>query len=129
MTACRVSPIQVLLLVSTLVMAALALAGWRRRRRRLRALSSLLDAADALEARLRAARAEIVAVTDGPDPVRDALQEMLRQRLWLQRHGGRASPRQLAMVRDGVAAATRRIDGQLQQVALARVPRRPGVSP
>ncbi|HST44600.1 MAG TPA: hypothetical protein VLK29_05180, partial [Luteimonas sp.] len=111
---------QTLLLATATVAVALLLAGWYRRRR-LRALAAVLDAADALEARLRLARAEIEALTeDGADPVRGALQEMLRQRLWLQQHGSTASLRQLGAVRDGVDAATRRIDGQLQLVAQAR---------
>lgn len=130
MMACCVSPIQTLLLAFTAIVAiALVLAGSRRRRRR-HALSALLDAADTLEARLRTARAEIAAVSDGgADPVREALQEMLRQRLWLQQHAGTASSRQLEAVREGVDAATRRIEGQLQQIARARALRQSAASP
>src|SRR5262245_53618880 len=62
-------------------------------KRRARAVRELLDAADALEARLRTARAEIEAVTgpQGTDPVGEALREMLRQRLWLRDHGREAT--------------------------------------
>ena len=50
------------------------------RTRRQRAVGELLDAADALEARLRTARAEIEAVAgDDDNPIQVALREMLRQ--------------------------------------------------
>lgn len=91
-------------------------------RRRARAVRELLDAADALEARLRTARAEIEAVAgeQGPDPVGDALREMLRQRLWLRDHGREASLEQLAEVRTSIDAARARIDAQLAKIAQAR---------
>ena len=96
----------------------------RAPQRRARAVRELLDAADALEARLRAARAEIEAVTgeQGPDPVGDAMREMLRQRLWLRDHGREASLGQLAEVRASIDAARARIDKQLALVAQARLP-------
>jgi hypothetical protein len=92
--------------------------------RRARAVRELLDAADALEARLRTARAEIEAVTgpQGADPVGDALREMLRQRLWLRDHGRSASLAQLAEVRGSIDAARRRIEAQLSQIDRARAP-------
>jgi hypothetical protein len=91
-------------------------------RRRARAVRELLDAADALEARLRLARAEIEAVTgeQGPDPVGDAMREMLRQRLWLRDHGREASLEQLAEVRGSIDAARGRIETQLAKIAQAR---------
>ena len=91
-------------------------------RRRARAVRELLDAADALEARLRAARAEIEAVTgeQGPDPVGDALREMLRQRLWLRDHGREATLEQLAEIRSSIDAARARIEAQLAKIAQAR---------
>ena len=86
-------------------------------------MTSVLDAADALEARLRAGRAEIEAVTgDSRNPVHEAMQEMLRQRLWLQQHGGQASLQELHTVRDSIEQASRRIDHQLLQVERARAP-------
>ncbi|QNP41022.1 hypothetical protein [Lysobacter solisilvae (ex Woo and Kim 2020)] len=93
-------------------------------RRRARAVRDLLDAADALEARLRTARAEIAAVAgeQGPDPVGDAMREMLRQRLWLRDHGREASLGQLADVRVSIDAARSRIDAQLTEIARARAP-------
>jgi hypothetical protein len=95
----------------------------RRSGRRQRALSQLLDAADALEERLRTARAEIEAIAgSGDNPVRDALQEMLRQRLWLQQHGREASLEQLAQVRDSIDAGRQRIDQQLLQIERVRAP-------
>ena len=95
----------------------------RRSGRRQRALSQVLDAADALEERLRTARAEIEAIAGSNDnPVRDALQEMLRQRLWLQQHGLEASLEQLAQVRDSIDAGRQRIDQQLLQIERARAP-------
>ena len=88
---------------------------------RQRAMAGLLDAADALEARLREARAEIQAVAgDEANPVREAMQEMLRQRLWVQQHGGQASLEQLDGVRASIDAARGRIEQMLAQVERAR---------
>lgn len=113
------------LLAAALVALVLVLLLRRRRRggERQRAVSQLLDAADGLEARLRDARAEIEAIAGSEDnPVREAMQEMLRQRLWLQQHGGEASLAQLRSVRDSIEAARRRIDQQLAQIERARAP-------
>jgi len=88
-----------------------------------RAYTRLLDAADALEARLRVARAEIEAITgDEDETVRTALQEMLRQRLWLQQHGDAASLVQLDSVRVSIDAARDSIERQLLQIERARAP-------
>ena len=116
------------LLSALLAAAAVFACAWlysRRRTagRRHRAVSGVLDAADALEDRLRTARAEISAVAgDGENPVRDAMQEMLRQRLWLQQHGAQASLQELDTVRDSIDQASRRIDHQLLQIKRARAP-------
>jgi hypothetical protein len=84
-------------------------------------MAGLLDAADALEARLREARAEIQAVAgDEANPVREAMQEMLRQRLWVQQHGGQASLQQLDGVRASIDDARGRIEQMLAQVERAR---------
>ena len=81
----------------------------------------LLDAADALEARLRTAKAEIEAITgDEDETVRTALQEMLRQRLWLQQHGQTASVQTLDGIRVSIEQARVRIDQQLVLVERAR---------
>lgn len=110
-------------LSAVIVVAALALA-WRVLRRgtpRQRAFTRLLDAADALEARLRTAKAEIEAITgDEDESVRAALQEMLRQRLWLQQHGETASTRTLDDIRVSIEQARARIDQQLILVERAR---------
>ena len=89
---------------------------------RQRAVRELLDAADALEARLRTARAEIEAVTgdEGQDPVREAMREMLRQRMWLRDHGQEASLDRLTEVRASIDAARERIDQQLSRIDRAR---------
>lgn len=113
------------ILLLTALSAALAL-GWlfhRRagRRRHRQAMAGVLDAADALESQLRAARSEIEAVAgEGQDPVREAMQEMLRQRLWLQQHGAGASPGQLDAVRESIDGARARIDQQLNRIERAR---------
>jgi len=110
-----------LLATALLIVAFIA---WRRRAgRRQRALSQVLDAADALEERLRTARSEIEAVagSDG-NPVREAMQEMLRQRLWLQQHGQDASLEQLGQVRDSIDAGRVKIDQQLLKIERARAP-------
>jgi uncharacterized membrane-anchored protein YhcB (DUF1043 family) len=105
------------------VIVALALA-WRltgRNAPRQRAMTRLLDAADALEARLRTAKVEIEAITGGDDDsVRAALQEMLRQRLWLQQHGATASIQALEEIRVSIEQARARIDQQLLLVERAR---------
>src|SRR5690606_3710096 len=113
-----------------LAAAIAALAIWlllrrhgRRDDRHRAALAGVLDAADALEARLRTARSEIEAVTgEGDDPVREAMQEMLRQRLWLQQHGAAASAGQLDAVRDSIDGARARIDQQLRLIQRAKGP-------
>jgi hypothetical protein len=115
------------LLVLLAVLAGAALAVLLARRfggRHQRAMAGVLDAADALEARLRAARAEIEAVAgdDQADPVASALREMLRQRLWLKEHGGGASVAELRSVRDSIDAARLRIEHQLARIERARAP-------
>ena len=49
------------------------------------------------------------------------MQEMLRQRLWLQQHGGQASLEQLAGVRASIDAARGRLEQMLAQVERARL--------
>ncbi|MFS8064320.1 MAG: hypothetical protein ACMG5Z_06990 [Luteimonas sp.] len=91
--------------------------------RRQRAMGRLLDAADALEEHLRTARAEIEAITGSDDnPVREPLQEMLRQRLWLREYGDTASLQQLDAVRESIEDARLKIDQQLLQIERARAP-------
>jgi hypothetical protein len=122
-------PVTLPFILTLFVVTAVAgLAAWLLRRvpaRRRRAMRAVLDSADALEARLRAARAEIEAVVGDEieDPVRDAMREMLRQRLWLRDHGKAASVEQLIEVRVMIDAARARIEQQLVQIERARAPR------
>ena len=113
------------LLIVLAAVAVVAFALWfRRQSRRHRAVKALLDAADALEARLRTARAEIEAVAgddDENDPIRVALREMLRQRLWLQQHGDKATVEELGTVRASIDSARARIEAQLAQIERARL--------
>lgn len=112
--------------LSALVLVVALVLIWRARRvhPRERALTRLLDAADALEARLRTARTEIEQVKGSEDDsVRTALQEMLRQRLWVQQHGASASLRQIDDIRTSIEQAQARIDQQLERIAQARLPR------
>ncbi len=106
------------LLLAALFATAIVLAWRLRAGRRRRAYARLLDAADAFEARLRIVRTQ-VGSGDG-DPVREALQEMLRQRLWLQQHGARAGVGALDAMRASIEQAQARVDRQLAQLALAR---------
>ncbi|TKS54435.1 hypothetical protein E4582_06390 [Luteimonas yindakuii] len=93
----------------------------RRGGRRQQALAAVLDAADAFEDRLRMARAEIEAVAGSDEnPVREAMQEMLRQRLWLQQHGHAANTEQLDQVRASIDTARARIEQQLERIEQAR---------
>ena len=111
-----------------LILAVLAVAGlWlalRYRRdnlHRQRVISQLLDAADALEARLRAARSEIEAIAgDHVNPVRAAMQDLLQQRLWLQDNAQQASLAQLEEVRQTMDNARASLELQLQRVERAR---------
>lgn len=111
--------------VFTLLAAVALFLIWRLRsshRGRYRAIRELLDAADALETRLRAAREEIEAIAgDQTDPVRGAMQEILRQRLWLQEHANDASLEHLQAVRDSLEAARTTLEGQLRRVDAARL--------
>ncbi|MEH6421749.1 hypothetical protein [Pseudomonas sp. CGJS7] len=111
------------MILAVLAAAAVGLALYRPLRRQ-RAVREVLDAADALEARLRAARAEIEAVAgdEGRDPVGEAMREMLRQRLWLRDHGRQASLSQLAEVRASIDDARGRIEQQLNKIEQARAP-------
>lgn len=109
--------------LALLLLTAAALAAtWLvlRRGGRQRAVGRLLDAADALETRLRTARSELEAVTGDDRAVREAMQEMLRQRLWLQQHGGDASLEQIDQVRQSLEDARARIEQQLRRIQHAR---------
>lgn len=100
-------------LLALAIVLALRHAGRRRRR----AFARVLDAADAFEAQLRVARARL-GQADG-DPVREALQEMLRQRLWLQQQGDSADAAALEAMRASIEQARTRIDRQLAQLESA----------
>src|SRR5690554_1233800 len=97
---------------------------WKRGNRRRREVRQLLDAADALEARLRTARSEFEAVAgeEADDPVRDAMREMLRQRLWLREHGEDAALEEIRQVRSSIDEARLRIEQQLLRIDRARAP-------
>ncbi|HJR72584.1 MAG TPA: hypothetical protein VJ806_02955 [Luteimonas sp.] len=116
----------VLLAIVAIAAGAAFLVRQRTRKdgRRQQAVGEVLDAADALEARLRDARSEIEAVAgdEEAEPVREALREMLRQRLWLQQHGDAASLDELDAVRDSIDTARARIEQQLLQIERARAP-------
>lgn len=115
------SLLPLLLLALAAGAALMALRVRRVNRRKQQAISQLLDAADALESRLRTARAEIEAVAGSDEnPVRAAMQDLLRQRLWLQDNAQQASLEQLHGVRDALDAARASIDQQLQRVDRAR---------
>lgn len=121
-TAC----VKTVLLALLAILVATAIAVLVARRlggRHQRAVAGVLDAADALEGRLRVARAEIEAVAgdDQADPVGAAMREMLRQRLWLQEHGADASVKELRSVRDSIDAARQRIEHQLARIERARL--------
>ncbi len=110
----------ILLLIAALAVALTVMLRRRGGGRR-QAVKQVLDAADLLEARLRAARTEIEAIVGTQDnPVLEAQQEMLRQRLWLQQHGEDASVDQLIAVRDTIEAGGHRLEQQLLLVERAR---------
>ncbi len=110
-----------------LILLLAALVTWhgmrqlRNHRERQRAITKMLDAADTLESRLRTARSEIEAVAgDHENPVRAAMQDLLRQRMWMQEHAMQASLSQLDEVRASLDAASASLDLQLQQIHRAR---------
>jgi len=114
------------LLLLLVVAAGIAVAmAWRIHQRshaRRQAIRAVLDAADALEAGLRAAREEIEAVAgDHENPVRGAMQDLLRQRLWLQEHAITADLAQLGAVRQSLDAARVSLEEQLRRISRARV--------
>ena len=116
---------KLLLPLLLVVLAATVLwLGWRVRQRagsRQRAIRDLLDAADALEARLRTARDEIEAIAGNHEnPVRGAMQDLLRQRLWLQENAQTAELAQLEAVRRSLDSARTTLEQQLQRVSQAR---------
>lgn len=104
------------------VAVAVTIMNRRRNGARQRAVTRLLDAADRLESRLRAARAELEAVTGDDSATREAMQEMLRQRLWLQQHGAQASLQQIDDVCRSMEDAGGRLEQQLARVRDARAP-------
>ena len=113
------------LLLLLVIAAGIALAmAWRIRQRshaRRQAIRAVLDAADALEAGLRTAREEIEAVAgDHENPVRAAMQDLLRQRLWLQEHAISADLAQLGAVRESLDAARVSLEQQLRRISRAR---------
>lgn len=118
----RMKPALPLLLLA--IAAAILWLGWRVRQRagnRQRAIRDLLDAADALEARLRTARDEIEAIAGNHEnPVRGAMQDLLRQRLWLQDNAQTAELAQLEAVRRSLDNARASLERQLQRVSQAR---------
>ena len=120
----QTAPMKIFLLIVLVLTALVLWLAQRQRRealRRQRVISQLLDAADALETRLRAARGEIEAIAgDHVNPVRAAMQDLLQQRLWLQEHAQRASVEQLESVRQALDGARARLDLQLQRVEQAR---------
>lgn len=114
------------LLLLLVIAAGIAVAmAWRIRQRshaRRHAIRAVLDAADALEAGLRAAREEIEAVAgDHENPVRGAMQDLLRQRLWLQEHAITADLAQLGAVRQSLDAARISLEQQLLRISRARI--------
>jgi hypothetical protein len=110
--------------VGSIALLALLITTWRERRReraRRNAIVGVMDAADALEARLRDARGELEAVAgDHENPVRGAMQDLLRQRLWLQQHAQQASLAQLDGVRRALDDARLQLERQLGLIARAR---------
>lgn len=110
-------------LLATAAILALSWLNTGRTRRRRQAVRRLLDAADALEERLRTARTEIEAVAGADrNPVREAMQEMLRHRLWLQQHGAAASLADLDSVCAAIEDARGSLDQQLLRIERARAP-------
>lgn len=113
--------VSLLLLVLALTATVIVVVVRRRVQRRRIAFARVLNAADALESRLRAARTAFGATpaSEG-DPVRVALQEMLRQRLWLQEHGASANLEALDAMCTSIRDAHARLDTQLDRVTEAR---------
>ncbi len=124
-----------------LVLLALAAAAalWLRRRaqRRQNALGRLLDGADAMERLLHRTRDRMNAMRgvvervpddvgavaraslDSDQPIQDALRDVLQHRLWIQRHGGHASQRELDEACAALDRARERITAELDRLERA----------
>lgn len=124
-----------------LVLLALTAAAalWLRQRalRRQRALGRLLDGADAMENLLHRTRErmdamrnvvdrvpdEVGAVAraslDSEQRIQDALRDVLEHRLWIQRHGPHASPRELDAACAAMDRARERITAELDRLERA----------
>lgn len=85
----------------------------RRARRHQATLRATLDAADALETEIRAARTALQSATSATTRAEDALdtamRDLLKQRLWLQSNAASASTQSLERVLDGLQTATRQM--------------------
>ena len=98
------------LVLPALLAATLAVVAWLSWRARQRG-----------QGRQRAIRGVLDAVAgDHENPVRGAMQEILRQRLWLQDNAGSADLAQLDAVRRTLESARTSLEQQLQRVSQAR---------
>ena len=98
---------------------ACAIAGFwlsrRRQQRRWGLLREVMDSADALEMQITRTRRLLDGVASAGNAdaaLRDALHDLLRQRMWLQQHGMDAGISELETVRQRLDAGRRKLDLQ-----------------
>ena len=117
-----------------LLIAAIALALHRRAQRRHHALVHLVDRAEAMEQVLLRTRERMQAMRRVVDqvpedigevaqaslradkPIHDALRDVLEHRLWIQKHGDRASQRELDTACAAIDRAYQRLSDELQSL-------------
>lgn len=102
-----------------MAVAAIAIGGFviarRRQRQRWSLLHEVMDSADALELQLTRVRRQLDGIASAGHAdaaLRDALHDLLRQRMWLQQHGMRAGIAELEAVRSRLEAGRRQLDAQ-----------------
>ncbi|WP_103075874.1 hypothetical protein [Solilutibacter silvestris] len=87
----------------------------QRQRQRWNLLHEVMDSADALELQLTRVRRQLDGITSAGHAdaaLRDALHDLLRQRMWLQQHGMEAGIAELEAVRSRLDAGRRQLDAQ-----------------
>ncbi len=106
-------PIAILAVIALAV--AIFVAQRRRQHQRWSLLREVMDSADALEMQLTRVRRQLDGVASASQAdaaLRDALHDLLRQRMWLQQHGMNARIAELEAVRSRLDAGRQRLDAQ-----------------
>ena len=109
------NPIIISIAILAVIALAVAIFVLQRRHQRLRwrLLREVMDSADALEMQLTRVRRQLDGVASAGQAdaaLRDVLHDLLRQRMWLQKHGMDARIAELEAVRSHLDAGRQRLD-------------------